>query len=489
MAPSAASLATAALCCAVALLAAAAPTAGNAGSAAQQHAPTTTPEAAGSGTPKAPDAEEMGRRARAASEEALKALSTHGTWLRRMVCAMRLERPDANGARERLIAFAFDPDPRVRSAAVLALARTGAPPLEKLASTEEDPRVVRTMLRCGWQVPADRVERGARTLAKSADNSERLLGVELVGALEAQGRSEKRLTDFAKDTLASVIARLDNEDGGALSPRIAALTGARDSRQDWRWRSWLDRNRASMRIDGGMLTGPRTDGELNPVATLDDASFVKFTGALDELFRKPIDLGVAIDCTASMSAQIAAAQAGIDDLMRFVNAVAGGMRVAIVGFRDQQDDFKTLGWDFTADPAEARAHLWKLSAEGGGDEPEMVFEAMKLAYGKFSWRSEAQDVMVLIGDAPPHPGFGGKTVEMSKAAQARGITTYVLSARGITKTEEVKHFPEIARMGGGRVIRLSARNDLVAELAGVALSDTWHDQIVAVFERYLLLCR
>jgi hypothetical protein len=44
-------------------------------------------------------------------------------------------------------------------------------------------------------------------------------------------------------------------------------------------------------------------------------------------------------------------------------------------------------------------------------------------------------------------------------------------------------------MGGGRVIRLSARNDLVAELAGVALSDTWHDQIVAVFERYLLLCR
>ena len=175
--------------------------------------------------------------------------------------------------------------------------------------------------------------------------------------------------------------------------------------------------------------------------------------------------------------------------MRFVNAVAGGMRVAIVGFRDQQDDFKTLGWDFTADPAEARDHLWKLSAEGGGDEPEMVYEALKLAYGKFSWRSEAQDVMVLIGDAPPHPGFGGKTVDLSKAAQARGITTYVLSARGITKTAEVKHFPEIARMGGGRVIRLSARNDLVAELAGVALSDTWHDQIVAVFERYLLLCR
>jgi hypothetical protein len=488
MAPSAASLASAALCCAVALVAAAAPPAGQAGADGTQP-PAKAPAAPGAGDTKAPDAEEIDRRGRAASEEALKSLSTHGTWLRRMVCAMRLERPGANGARERLIAFAFDPDPRVRSAAVLALARTGAPPLEKLASTEEDPRVVRTMLRCGWPVPAERVERGARTLAKSQDSSDRLLGVELVGALDAQGRSEKRLNEFAKDTLASVIARLDNDDGGALSPRIATLTGARDSRQDWKWRSWLDRNRASMRIDGGALIGPKQDAEPNPVAKLDDAAFVKFTGALDELFRKPIDLGVAIDCTASMSAQIAAAQAGVDDLMRFVNAVAGGMRVAIVGFRDQQDDFKTLGWDFTADPSEARARLWKLSADGGGDEPEMVYEAMKLAYGKFSWRREAQDVMVLIGDAPPHPGFGGKTVDMARAAQARGITTYVLSARGITKTEEVKHFPEIARMGGGRVIRLSARNDLVAELAGIALSDTWHDQIVAVFERYLLLCR
>jgi hypothetical protein len=78
---------------------------------------------------------------------------------------------------------------------------------------------------------------------------------------------------------------------------------------------------------------------------------------------------------------------------------------------------------------------------------------------------------------------------MARAARARGIVTYVLSARDERKPDEVKHFPEIARAGGGRVIRLTDRSDLVAELAGLALSDTWHDQMVAVFERYLLLCR
>ena len=448
------------------------------------------------GVPPAPDAPQQPERPPGAAEldadaskASLRRLAANGTWLRRMVSAMRLERVGAAESGEFLAALAVDTDPRVRSAAILAMARTGAEPIARLAATEEDPRVVRTMLRCGWQVDAERVERGARALARSQDNSERLLAVELLGALEVQGRSSAKLGDFAKDTLCSVIARLDRDDGGALSPRIAALTGARDSRQDWKWRLWLDRNRASLRIDGVTTARKAAPGEENPVAKLDDAAFVRFTSALDTLFSKPIDLGVAIDCTGSMAGEIAQAQAGVDDLMRFVNAVAGGMRVGVVGYRDEQDDFETLGWDFTGDPAVARERLWKLSAEGGGDEPELVQEALKVAYGRFAWRPESQQVMVLIGDAPPTPGWGTRCAEMSRAARARGIVTYVLSARDERKPDEVKHFPEIARAGGGRVIRLTDRSDLVAELAGLALSDTWHDQMVAVFERYLLLCR
>jgi Mg-chelatase subunit ChlD len=239
-----------------------------------------------------------------------------------------------------------------------------------------------------------------------------------------------------------------------------------------------------------MLAGPdaRPLPE-NPLADLDDARFVKFTDALDALFRKPVDLGVAIDCTASMSGELGAAQSGIDDLMRFVNAATAGMRVAVVGFRDRGDEFQLRSWDFTADADEARTRLWKLSAEGGGDEPELVYEAMKLAYGSFSWRPQSQQVMVLIGDAPPHPGWGGGTVDLARAAKARGIVTHVISARDPKRTDEVKHFPEIARAGEGQVIRLDERNDLVAELAGVVLADTWRDHMVAVYERFLLLCR
>ncbi|MFM9144707.1 MAG: hypothetical protein ACKORL_04885, partial [Phycisphaerales bacterium] len=362
----------------------------------------------------------------------LREMIEHGSWLRRLVGTMRLERPNAPGAAERLTAMCVDPDPRVRSAAVFSLMRVGAPPNERMAAAEEEPRVVRTMLRCGWPVPADRVERGARALERSASSSDRLLAVELLGALSAQGRSTPKLDQFARETLASVIARLDRSDGGSLSPRIAAVTGAPSPYAYWRWRTWLDRNRGSLRTDRGMLAGPDARPlPGNPLAELDDARFVKFTDALDALFRKPVDLGVAIDCTASMSGELGAAQSGIDDLMRFVNAATAGMRVA------EADDAE-----------EARTRLWKLSAEGGGDEPELVYEAMKLAYGSFSWRTQAQQVMVLIGDAPPHPGWGGGTVDLARAARARGIVTHVISARDPKRPDEVKHFPEIARGGG-----------------------------------------
>ncbi|MFM8639989.1 MAG: vWA domain-containing protein [Planctomycetota bacterium] len=455
--------------------------------APQEPAPPTvpTPPAA---TERPPGAAELDADAGKAS---LRSMAVHGSWLRRMVSAMRLERPGTDAAREFLLALAVDPDPRVRSAAVLSCARAGIDANPALGDAEQDPRVLRNMLRCGWQLDAARIERGARILARSDDNSERLLAVELIGALQGQGpgRCDERLADFGKDTLRSVIARLDRDDGGALSPRIAALTGARDSRQDWKWRIWLDRNRGSMRIDAVVPARKAGPGEDNAVAKLDDGAFVRFAGALDTLFRRPIDLGVAIDCTGSMAGEIAQAQAGIDDLMRFVNAVTAGLRVGIVGYRDQQDDFKTLGWDFAAEPPVVRERLWKLSAEGGGDEPELVQEALKVAYGRFTWRTDAQQVMVLVGDAPPTPGWGTRCVEMAREARARGITREVLSDRDERQPAEVKHFPDIARAGGGRVIRLDARTDLAAELAGLALSDTWHDQVVAVFERYLLLCR
>lgn len=422
---------------------------------------------------------------------ALHQLARHASWVRRMAATMRLEAWPATGAAELLTQLAADPDSRVRASAVAALAVLGTPvPTDRLRD-EPHPRVVRTMLRCGAPLDAERVEAGARALLASAVPGERLLGVEIVAALDASGRAPRGLQALGRQTFSSVVARLDRETAGTLSPRLALLTGAPDTRVDFKWRSWLGRNSISYKLDGGRLSGEGAERPRNAVAELPAEEFVRFAAAFEEAFRKPIDLGIALDCTASMAGELAQAQAGIHDVMEFAAAAAGGMRVAVVGYRDQGDEWTTRWWNFTGDRAEARANLWQLRADGGGDEPELVHEGLKIAYGQFAWRrgEGVQRIQVLVGDAPPQPGFGGRCVELARTGLAAGITTYVISTRDERREEEVKHFVEIARAGGGRVIRLSAKRDLAAELAGVALADTWHDPLVAIFERFLLVGR
>jgi hypothetical protein len=89
-----------------------------------------------------------------------------------------------------------------------------------------------------------------------------------------------------------------------------------------------------------------------------------------------MDLAILIDCTASMWRELADAQASADDLVEFLDSVTGGARVAIIGYRDRGDSWKTRAWDFTRNIEEARTRLWSLSAEGGGDGPEAVHSAL-----------------------------------------------------------------------------------------------------------------
>jgi Mg-chelatase subunit ChlD len=158
----------------------------------------------------------------------------------------------------------------------------------------------------------------------------------------------------------------------------------------------------------------------------------------------------------------------------------------VVGYRDQRDEWETQYWDFTGDVDAARAALWRLSADGGGDFPEAVFPAMKLAFTKLSWRNESTKVLVLVGDAPPHIGFGTQCVDMAERARASAqVTTHAIQVEG----KEVKHFPEIAKAGGGRCVSLEDDDSLMAEIAGLTLADRYEEEFREFFRVYLELCR
>jgi Mg-chelatase subunit ChlD len=301
---------------------------------------------------------------------------------------------------------------------------------------------------------------------------------------------------------------MSDEEGGAFSPRLARITGGEDLRRAYKWRNWWKRNRRrpldAARVLPALpsedepdrtLPTPSPENEWSEVATMELADFSKLADHLERLAHQPVDLAIVIDCTASMSGEIADAQGGVDDLMRFVGDVSGGIRVGIVGYRDRREKFETVGWDFTSSIDDARANLWRLSAEGGGDKPELVDEGLELAVTKFHWNQAHRGVLVLVGDAPPHPGRGAACVTLAAHARRHGVTDQLGpdGIRGAGRRSfrrdraSIGFFPEIAAAGGGRVVNLARDERLVPEIAGLIVGTEFEAPMVEFFEVYMTL--
>lgn len=80
------------------------------------------------------------------------------------------------------------------------------------------------------------------------------------------------------------------------------------------------------------------------------------------------------------------------------------VRLALVEYRDhppQDRTFVTRVHDFTPSIGNMKSWLDDCTAEGGGDTPEAVADALHDVL-KLSWRENSTKICVLISDAPPH---------------------------------------------------------------------------------------
>ena len=429
---------------------------------------------------------EAGRRpalaaARDLERETLDGLLGAPSWPKRAIAAVRLERYGCEDSRRMLVQLLGDRSWQVRCYAVRSLGRKREAADEGWFVREQHPRVLRTALRFRYAIDMERLARGVRRLADSGRLGEKLLAAEL-GA--ASGDAELR--EVARESLKKVILRMSRSEAGAFSPRLAFLTGQDDLRRAHRWQRWyLAEGRGSMLRSGYFIdeSGPPLEPSL--IAQLDAERFALLEEYMERLSTREVDLAVCLDCTASMSGEIAAAQGGIDDLMLFVGDVVAKLRVGLMAYRDRHDKFETKGWDFTTSIDEARRRLWQLEADGGGDSRESVYEAMKLAYTGLAWMVDHTKVLIVVGDAPPHVGRGAGCIDLAGRAARAEVTTHVIQCEG----EEIEHFPEIAEAGGGKCVSLADDDLLIPEIAGLTLGGIFEDEFREFFDIYLWVCR
>src|SRR6185437_5014332 len=104
-----------------------------------------------------------------------------------------------------------------------------------------------------------------------------------------------------------------------------------------------------------------------------------------------------LDTTGSMSGLIEGAKRKIWSIANSIVAANHGatIRFALVPYRDRGDQYVTKVFDLTDDIDAVFANLQTFRAEGGGDEPESVNQALADSVAKISW-SASSDVPKIV---------------------------------------------------------------------------------------------
>ncbi len=181
---------------------------------------------------------------------------------------------------------------------------------------------------------------------------------------------------------------------------------------------------------------------------------------------RAIEAVFVLDTTGSMSGLLEGAKRKIWSL---ADAMSGGsagvpVRVGLVAYRDRGDDYVTRRFDLTEDLDAVFGQLRELRAEGGGDTPESVNQALREAVTQMRWSPGGQvyRVIFLVGDAPPHldypqdPDFR----ESAALAKQRDIVINTVQCGALPETTAI--WQEIARVGLGQFAAIGQDGAMLA---------------------------
>jgi Mg-chelatase subunit ChlD len=175
-------------------------------------------------------------------------------------------------------------------------------------------------------------------------------------------------------------------------------------------------------------------GAVTRAIDLKNASARRFEIAIPRTARpvSAMDLALVIDTTGSMGDEIDYLQAELDTIIDRLKRQSGNLdlRIGIIVYRDEGDDYVVRSIPLTDDIGSIRDSLAEQSANGGGDQPEAVDQAM-IAADRIQWRADAAKAVLLIADAPLHEQAIEATLESAQSLRSKGVHIVPVAASGV----------------------------------------------------------
>jgi Mg-chelatase subunit ChlD len=187
--------------------------------------------------------------------------------------------------------------------------------------------------------------------------------------------------------------------------------------------------------------------------------------AAEDQQEQAIDAEVVfvLDTTGSMSGLIEGAKQKIWSIAGgIIQRTGGRVRIGLVPYRDRGDLYVTKVFPLTDNLDQVYADLQGFRAEGGGDTPESVNQALYEAVAQIQW-SDSPRVMrtiFLVGDCPPHMDYEDDVKYPASCAMAarKNIVVNTVQCGGDPGT--VPHWRKIARLTNGGYTRIGQSGDM-----------------------------
>ena len=185
-----------------------------------------------------------------------------------------------------------------------------------------------------------------------------------------------------------------------------------------------------------------------------------------EVARPKIEVCFVLDTTGSMGGLIQGAK---DKIWSIANELVNTeptpeIKFSLIGYRDRTDDYVTKVTDLTDDLDAIHTKLMAFAADGGGDSPESVNQALNESVSKISWTEGRQvlKIIFLVGDAPPHMDYKGEKQypEICHLAVKNDLIINAIQCGRDAKTASI--WQEIARKSEGSFAAIQQNGGTVA---------------------------
>ena len=173
-----------------------------------------------------------------------------------------------------------------------------------------------------------------------------------------------------------------------------------------------------------------------------------------------LEVAFIIDATGSMGGEISRLKDTVTNIAERVVQDGVRLRLGAVAYRDRGDEYTTQSFNFTEDVAAFQEVINGLEADGGGDYPEALNEALEETQRRLSWtREESLRLTFLITDAPAHY-YDKQSFNYAQGvldAQQMGMKIFPIASGGSDGVAEVQ-LRQIAQHTLGHFIFITEGN-------------------------------